>query len=316
MLEKPSTSNSEEAGALFSSSPNEKVAGGDGGGDDGGRGSGSGSKLVLLEAVHALFHPAFRRFLSLIDSPKVEEAQTSLSLPKGVVAADDIRFNFPLGGGATLDCGTYCLQLLRKIFGAEPVECVEARAKKPGFPDKEKIDEAMTARLRFPNGGTGSIDADLRRTGGYPFPWLTKNWSAIWTPVARAREKERIVEDKKVGQGKEHVVSKEVILWNFVAPSIWHRIDVVEEHAVRVRESGEVVKRWKEKEAIKEYGPKGKEWWTSYRWQLEAFVDRIKGRDGVGAWVEGEDSVGAMKAIDMVYEKAGLPLRPTTLYLK
>ena len=45
-------------------------------------------------------------------------------------------------------------------------------------------------------------------------------------------------------------------------------------------------------------------------------MDGIKERDGVGVWVEGKDSTAVMKAIDMVYEKAGLLLRPTSGYLR
>ena len=295
LLEKPSTNNAEEAAALITSS----------------------SPPVLLEAVHNLFHPAVRKFLTLIDSEKVEEAHASLSLPKGYLGPNDIRLNFSLGGGATMDCGTYCIQILRKIFRAEPVECVEARARQAGFPASgAEVDEAMRAKLRFPSEGTGTIDADLRKKGGYWFPWLTGNWGKVASPVARARERERIIGDVSVGEGEEHAIVREVILWNFIAPFFWHRIDVVDEHTVRVEESGKIIKQWKQKAVIQEYGPPGKEFWTSYRWQLEAFVDKIKGRDEVGVWVSGEDSIKQMKAIDMVYEKAGLPLRPTSEYFK
>ena len=303
LLEKPSTNNAEEAAALFASS--------------GTANHDTSSPPVLLEAVHNLFHPAIQKFLSLVDAEKTEEAHASLSIPKGIAGRNDIRMNFPLGGGATMDCGTYCIQILRKIYGAEPVECVEVRARKPGLSGiGVEIDEAMQAKLRFPGGGTGTIDADLRKKGGYWLPWLTGSWARLSTPIARARERERVVDDEKGGEGREHAVVREVTLWNIVAPFMWHRIDVVEEHVVREKESGKVVKRWKQKESVKEYGPKGKESWTTYRWQLEAFVDRIKGRDGVGFWVDGKDSVKQMRAIDMVYEKAGLPLRPTSEYLK
>jgi len=49
---------------------------------------------------------------------------------------------------------------------------------------------------------------------------------------------------------------------------------------------------------------------------LEAFPDRIKRRDTVGVRVDGQASVNQMKAIDMVYEKVSLPVRPTSTYIE
>ena len=39
-----------------------------------------------------------------------------------------------------------------------------------------------------------------------------------------------------------------------------------------------------------------------YRYQLEAFVDKVRGRTP-HAWMSEEDSVNQMKAVEMVYEK-------------
>lgn len=49
----------------------------------------------------------------------------------------------------------------------------------------------------------------------------------------------------------------------------------------------------------------------SYRYQLEEFVNRVKGRP-THYWVEGQDSWDQTKMIDMAYEKSGLGLRPTS----
>lgn len=60
-------------------------------------------------------------------------------------------------------------------------------------------------------------------------------------------------------------------------------------------------------------GERGDASWSTYRWQLEVFVDRLRGREPAH-WVTNKSSVDQMKTIDMVYAKAGLPLRPTTSY--
>ena len=48
-------------------------------------------------------------------------------------------------------------------------------------------------------------------------------------------------------------------------------------------------------------GFKGEEWWSTYRYQLEAFVDRVKGRVP-NSWVTSEDSVANMVWIEKIYE--------------
>lgn len=80
----------------------------------------------------------------------------------------------------------------------------------------------------------------------------------------------------------------------------------------------------------------GEEWWTTYRYQLEGFVRKIReveeetaksknkvpykptggGSDSnsggyvyKGPWVSLDQSVRIMDVIDAVYEKAGLPVR-------
>ena len=109
-------------------------------------------------------------------------------------------------------------------------------------------------------------------------------------------------------------MTKEVTMWNFVVPSLWHRIDVSKHYVIREKTTGKVIKKWDEEESVKEYGPDGKEWWLTYRWQLEAFVDAIRGRKG--KFVEPRDSVNQMKAIDMIYEKSGLGPRPAGAYFE
>lgn len=49
----------------------------------------------------------------------------------------------------------------------------------------------------------------------------------------------------------------------------------------------------------------------SFRYQLEQFVNRVKGRE-TQYWVSKEDSLLQTKMIDMAYEKSGLGVRPTS----
>jgi len=58
----------------------------------------------------------------------------------------------------------------------------------------------------------------------------------------------------------------------------------------------------------------GEDWWTTYRYQLEAFVDRVRGR-APQTWVSREDSVANMEWIEKIYEKAGIGSRPKSDYV-
>lgn len=115
LLEKPSTSNAIEAECLFRSNLISQ---------EHGKGE-STNPPVLLEAFHTLFHPAFKKFLSLIEPTNVAEAHATLDLIKGYIPKDDIRMNYDLSGGSLMDCGAYTVLAIRQIFQEEPVECVE-----------------------------------------------------------------------------------------------------------------------------------------------------------------------------------------------
>jgi len=56
-------------------------------------------------------------------------------------------------------------------------------------------------------------------------------------------------------------------------------------------------------------GKGGQSYWSTYRYQLEAFVSKLQGKEPA-YWVTGEESINQMKTIDAIYKKAGLPVRP------
>ena len=116
LLEKPSTSNAIEAECLFRSDLfiSERT-------------DGEIHKYspILLEALHTIFHPAFRKFLGLIEPANVVEGHATLELIKGYIKEGGIRLNYDLSGGSFMDCGAYTVAAIRQIFQDEPVECIE-----------------------------------------------------------------------------------------------------------------------------------------------------------------------------------------------
>lgn len=108
---------------------------------------------VLMEAFHYRYHPLTARLLEIIRNGElgtIRHVEAHMAAP--LVRRGDIRYRYDLAGGATMDMGCYTIHLLRTLTGAEP-EVIAAQAKLRG----SKLDRAMAADLRFPDGTTGRI---------------------------------------------------------------------------------------------------------------------------------------------------------------
>ncbi|KAJ5547082.1 oxidoreductase [Penicillium frequentans] len=295
LLEKPSTSNSSEANILFNlpelSLPNAPV---------------------LLEAFHVRFHPAVHLFLSFIDPAAVMHVHTDSMVPVFITDKGGIEFNYKLSGGSMMMLGTYNFGMLRMIFGAEPTECLECQTSIFGDGVHDRCDYRFAAKFAFPNGGVGEAMTTMRG-------------SILWKPSeARVTMKEIVVTDKTIPEMQEKVRTRKVTLHGFMHAFVWHRIDVEDSYVIREKVKGMIVKAWVESESHKAYSykdaggefgnPPGETWWMSYRYQLEEFVNRVKGRK-TQYWISGDDSLNQMKMIDTAYEKSGLGLRPTSAFV-
>ncbi|KAF2678701.1 putative oxidoreductase [Lentithecium fluviatile CBS 122367] len=294
LLEKPSVSNYIEAQTLFNlpelDAPNAPV---------------------LLEAFHYRFHPIWSLFMSLVTPADVVHVNTFSMIPWWFVNKDHIHFNYNLAGGTMMGMGTYNFAALRLIFGAEPEECISADVKAFTEGVHHDCDYEFKAKFRFPNGCIGEAFSTLQGP-------------TIWYPsYATVTHRQVEVPDKTLPPSQKKFVTREVTINGFIHAIFWSRIDVKEAFEIRDKETGRVVKKWTEKRTQKAYSPKeaggglanleGEEYWMSFRYQLGAFVDKIKGRKPA-YWVNREDSALQMKMVDMAYEKSGLGIRPTSKF--
>ena len=112
---------------------------------------------VLMEAFHWRYHPLADRMVQLATDGtlgRVERIETNMCVPLPVPG--DIRYDFDLGGGATMDTGCYAVHMLRHLAGAEPrVTRAEARLSSP------RVDRAMEADVAFADGRTGRVRCSL-----------------------------------------------------------------------------------------------------------------------------------------------------------
>lgn len=115
------------------------------------------SDRVVMEAFHYRYHPFTLRAEEVIASGELGTLQRvdvafCFPLPK----FSDIRYDYSLAGGATMDAGCYAVHMLRTFGGSTP-EVVSAQAKLRA----PQVDRAMTAEVRFPDGHTGRLRCSM-----------------------------------------------------------------------------------------------------------------------------------------------------------
>jgi predicted dehydrogenase len=118
------------------------------------------SDRVVMEAFHYRYHPLTRRVEEIIASGelgKLQRVEAALCFP--LPRFSDIRYNYSLAGGATMDAGCYAVHMVRTFGGSTP-EVVAAQAKL----HDPRIDRAMTAELRFAGGHTGGVRCSMWST--------------------------------------------------------------------------------------------------------------------------------------------------------
>ncbi len=137
LCEKPMASNAEEAERMAEAS--EKAG------------------RQLMEAFHWRYHPLAARMKEIVESGELGEVRSieaSLCFP--LPFPRDIRYQYDLAGGATMDAGCYTISILRTLAGAEPeVVRAESRLASP------EVDRWMRAEFRFADGRRGRITCAL-----------------------------------------------------------------------------------------------------------------------------------------------------------
>jgi predicted dehydrogenase len=152
------------------------------------------SGLVVMEAFHYRHHALAERMREVVASGELGElwrveAEVCFPLPR----FRDIRYDYALAGGATMDAGCYAVHVARLLGGGDPVV---TSAQMSTLRKDPRIDRAMSAELAFPGGATGRVRASM--------------WSRRVLSI-RARA---------VGSDGEMNVT------NFVMPQLYHQLTI------------------------------------------------------------------------------------------
>ncbi|KAF9103498.1 hypothetical protein BGX29_003316 [Mortierella sp. GBA35] len=266
LLEKPASSNEAQAKELFQLARSKN--------------------LILLEAFHYRFHPASIRFRKLVQEHvatghDIQKVESIMSFPT-IFPADDIRFNYKLGGGIIMDAGCYTINSIRYFSGLE-VESVGAATPKIV---SEDIDGRMEATLTLKGGAQAKLIASLTN------PWFSvQTYREVFPRVT-------IETDDKI-----------FTFGVFLLPSIYHYI------TVKDRASGKTEKLPKlYNEGFSTYKYQLDAFVTAVKHVKEnPSIESQSSQDidvvGIAGWVDGEDTIANMKVIDAVYKRAGMNLR-------
>ncbi|WP_372669128.1 Gfo/Idh/MocA family protein [Amycolatopsis kentuckyensis] len=117
----------------------------------------SASDRVVMEAFHYRYHPLALRVEEIVASGELgtlQRVETAVCFP--LPKFSDIRYDYDLAGGATMDAGCYAVHMAR-VFGGETPSVVSASARLRS----PRVDRAMTAELRFPSGHTGRVTCSM-----------------------------------------------------------------------------------------------------------------------------------------------------------
>lgn len=186
-----------------------------------------------------------------------------------------------------MDMGCYTMNCLRYLTSSDPISVISATpilATSTGQSASNLVDRGMSASLALPNSVTATLATDL----GVPYKWVPA------MPEIRA-----VV----------HCEGGEMEMYNYVMPVLYHWIKVSTRDGTGTGRKVEYIKEYH----FTEGDLKGEDWWTTYRYMLEAFVDKLKGRTPQ-TWITPEDSITNMKWIEEVYAKSNLGSRPASIF--
>ncbi len=106
-------------------------------------------KLMIAYRLH--FEAANLSAVEIVRKGKLGEPRFFHSTFSFQIKAPNIRVNpRGQGGGALYDIGAYCINAARYIFRAEPTEVVGMAARQMDDPRFEKVEEQVSAIVRFP----------------------------------------------------------------------------------------------------------------------------------------------------------------------
>ena len=160
---------------------------------------------VVFEGLHYAYHPIFARLLELIADGTIgdlQHFQVDMEMP--APEPDDLRWSWPLAGGALMDLGCYCVHAIRLLAAAQggtPSLLAASATPRAGL---HQIDESATATFALPGGARAT--AVVNMDGPWNFS-ITATGTAgqIWLPdFLHTNDDDRLIITTASGEQIEH----------------------------------------------------------------------------------------------------------------
>ena len=122
----------------------------------------AGTGTVVFEGFHYRYHPQFARLAQIVSDQVVgtfERLDVTMAMP--APGHDDLRWSWPLSGGAMMDLGCYCLHVIRSVSGLHGVEPSLVGATATERAGRPQVDEAFEAEFRLPDGVPAYAHVDM-----------------------------------------------------------------------------------------------------------------------------------------------------------
>lgn len=120
-------------------------------------------ELVVFNGFHYSYHPTFLRLLEIVKSGEIGEVQqVKVVMTADVPDRHDIRWSWPLAGGALMDVGCYCFDAIDQVsalLGGEP-ELLSSVAGHAEATD-ERVDSWSRQTFRLPHGAEAIAESNL-----------------------------------------------------------------------------------------------------------------------------------------------------------
>ena len=113
--------------------------------------------LVVMDAFHYRYHPMFIRAKEIVDSGLIGDlvhVEGAFHIP--VNDPDNIRMQYELGGGVTMDIGCYPISWIRHLTGEEPTVTKATAVEGPA-----NVDVTLKAEYQLPSGATAMSSGDM-----------------------------------------------------------------------------------------------------------------------------------------------------------
>jgi predicted dehydrogenase len=121
----------------------------------------SGDRIVF-EGFHYAYHPIFTRLLELIGDGTIGELRhfhVAMEMP--APDPDDLRWSWPLAGGAFMDLGCYCVHAIRMLAAAQGGTPTLLHATAEERAGLTQIDEWARATFQLPSGAQATALANM-----------------------------------------------------------------------------------------------------------------------------------------------------------